>query len=239
MMLGIASYVKSRVKVIIRVDDVGWGLNKRIDYLMADYANFHKLFKERNMPYCPCIIPAVCDKDMVGWMHDNFYPEVTPCLHGWNHERSMTPDDEFGGLQPIITRRRVLAGIEELQPLTVYGMSAPWNRYSSVLTDACKEAGLKFFLAGYGREKPEVFKRDNDGFTIIPATPSIYVRGGDSVNTIKALRELPKDNKHPYVLTLHCIWEYPNLGDDRLTRLLDVLMQEYDVLDVKKWLTKF
>lgn len=225
------------MQIIIRVDDVGWGLKKRIDSLMADYSQFHSLFAERNIPYCPCIIPAICDESMVKWMVDNFYSEVAPCLHGWNHERSTTPDDEFGGLEYYLIEDKLRKGIKQLDPLKVWGMSSPWNRYDNKVIDACKNVGLNFFFMGYGREKEEKFYA-NDDFVVLPVTPSLYVRSGEALKSIKRLDKLSEQD-YPHVLTLHCTWEYPNLKGNDLAKLLDNLKEKHEIVDIKKWLIEF
>jgi hypothetical protein len=99
-------------------------------------------------------------------------------------------------------------------------------------------AGLKFFFGGYGREKPEKFTCDDDGFVLLPVTAELYVRSGGKDAVVAAL-DLLKEQEHPYVLTLHCTWEYPNLGSGKLEDLLDKIIDNFEVLDAKKWLTEF
>jgi hypothetical protein len=171
-------------------------------------------------------------------MLENFYYQMTPCLHGYSHERSTIPDDEFSGLSPEVVEERVRVGMREVYPLAVYGMSAPWNRYNETLVEVVKEAGLLFFFGGYNREKVEKFKRDDDGFVLLPVTAELYVRSGGKDAVVAAL-DLLKEQEHPYVLTLHCTWEYPDLGSGKLEDLLNKIIDNFEVLDAKKWLTEF
>ena len=84
-------------KVIIRIDDVGISVpGKNPDLEMKMYAPLHEEFSKRSLPYCPCIIPAGCDEDMICWMFRNFHKETVPCLHGWDHiPTNNNPDSEF------------------------------------------------------------------------------------------------------------------------------------------------
>ena len=207
-------------KIVVRVDDVGQCLpGKRPDRGMERYAPFHEEFRKRNLPYCPCIIPAICDEGMIQWMFRNFHKETDPCLHGWDHVPTSNPDNEFGGISFEGKMGKIEMGMERLACLWPRGMSAPFNRYDDKVLMACAASGLDFFLGGYGREKYEEYSFPF-GILFLPATESLYMRGKDAEAILKAIDELP-DQDHPYVLTLHATWQQVEPGETFLSEVLD------------------
>jgi len=207
-------------KVVIRVDDVGQCLpEKRPDLKMERYAPFHEELCKRDIPYCPCIIPGICDEDMIAWMTRNFYPSMAICLHGWDHVPTADPDNEFGGIGRDEKLDKIRMGIERMARLEPKGMSAPYNRYDTEVLEVCADLGLKFFFGGYGRERYEEFSYPF-GMLFLPATESLYMRGKDSDSILKAFEELP-EQEHPYVLTLHATWQQLEPGETFLSDLFD------------------
>ena len=224
-------------KIIVRVDDVGQCLpNKEPDRDMKKYSLLHEEFRKRSMPYCPCIIPEICDQDMIKWMLDNFHPETVPCLHGWDHVPTSNPDNEFGGIGYVAVLGKILMGLDRLGDLSPRGMSAPYNRYDEKVLRACAETHLDFFLGGYGREKEEVYGHRFIKLLFIPATASLYMRNKSSDTMLRALEELPEQD-HSYVLTLHATWQQMETGNTFLSDILDVIGENVvSVLDfVSKW----
>jgi peptidoglycan/xylan/chitin deacetylase (PgdA/CDA1 family) len=219
---------------IIRVDDVGWGVKKRVDHFMQDYEQFHNALASRNLPYCPCIIPSICTETMKAWLYTNLYPSIAPCLHGWSHKPTTTPDSEFGGLTYKQKLERIKVGQYKLYPLKVFGMSAPYNRYDDEVLRAAKETGLEFVFTGYGREKAEWFEKRSDGLWTVPAVEELYLRSGGHSNFLYNLSNLP-DRDKPYVVTLHCIWEYPSLNKREFYQVLDELCK-HEVIDIRKYI---
>lgn len=219
--------------IVIRVDDVGLNRNKQRDKGMKDYENFHKVFRDKQVPYCPAVIPYYCDLDMVKWMKDHFYSGVETILHGWNHEDRLFngKSTEFEGLSLIEQIKRIELGVKVLHEIRPCGFSAPFNRYDIDTIKACYENGLRYFFAGYGREKEEVFI-ETKGCIVLPAEESFYVRGNhDILNVMDVLKNL-KDRKNPYIMTLHCTWHFGGFDPVLFSDFLDVVLSK-QVVSVK------
>lgn len=209
-------------KIIVRVDDVGLYVpGKNTDLGMEHYAPFHEEFRKRSLPYCPCIIPAICDEGMIQWMFRNFHKETVSCLHGWDHVPTSNPDNEFGGFSLEGKMGLIEMGMEKLACLWPRGMSAPFNRYDDDVVLACATSGLDFFLGGYGREKKEEYGHLH-GIPFFPATESLYMRRKSGYEIVAAFDALP-DQEHPYVLTLHATWQQIEPGETFLSDMLDDL----------------
>ena len=211
-------------KLVVRVDDVGQCLpGKKPDLGMERYAPFHEEFRKRSLPYCPCIIPAICDEEMIRWMFRNFHKETVPCLHGWDHVPTSNPDNEFGGISFEGKMRKIEMGMEKLACLWPRGMSAPFNRYDEEVLEACATSGLDFFLGGYGREKEETFRHPYE-MPFFPAEASLYMREKKAYPIVVAFDELP-EREHPYILTLHATWQQIEPGETFLSAMLDDLKE--------------
>lgn len=211
-------------KLIVRVDDVGQCLPGKVpDLSMERYAPFHEEFRKRSLPYCPCIIPGICDSEMIRWMFRNFHKETVPCLHGWDHVPTSNPDNEFGGISFDGKMDKIEMGMEKLACLWPRGMSAPFNRYDDGVLMACASSGLEFFLGGYGREKEEEYGYPH-GIPFFPAEESLYMRNKGVHEILAAFDSLP-DQEHPYVLTLHATWQQVETGETFLSDMLDDLKE--------------
>lgn len=227
--------------IIIRVDDVGWTYSKKPDFGMENYSKFHKLFKERNLPYCPAVIPGICDNEMIAWMKQNFYEDVSTFIHGWIHKNITrhTTASEFGGLSFVKQKEIIYWGIETLKSLNPVGFVAPFNAYNDTTIKACAYWGLKYLLTGANsrdrkNRDPEEY-RIQHGMICIPEQLDLYCTGAydktmEVIETVKKLE--PRD--YPYIVSLHCIWEYPNLAGDALPRLLDAV-QKKGVMDIRSF----
>ncbi len=211
-------------KLIVRVDDVGQCLPGKVpDLGMERYAPFHEEFRKRDLPYCPCIIPGICDSGMIEWMFENFHKKTVPCLHGWDHVPRRNPDDEFGGMSFEGKMGLIEMGMEKLACLWPRGISAPFNRYDDdvILASAC--SGLDFFLGGYGREKNEEYGQPH-GIPFYPAEESLYMRNKGVHRILSAFDDLPEQD-HPYVFTLHATWQQIEPGEAFLSAILDHLKE--------------
>lgn len=220
-------------KIIIRIDDVGLGLNKEKDIDMNIFSKMYKMFKERNIPYCPAIIPKVCDIGMINWMKENFDDSVTVLLHGWDHidNSNHMADNEFANRTYPEIFSRLNLGRRYLCDLSPRGFSPPFNRYNEDVISACVQCGFGYFFAGYGREKIEKFQIYRN-MLIIPCEEKLYVRCGNHDEIIANVDLINHEyREQPYVLTLHTTWEAPNIEQDGLKRLLDKI-KDYTI-DVK------
>lgn len=219
--------------IIIRVDDVGLNEDKDRDLDMKSYSKFHKLFAERNVPYCPAVIPAICTVEMRMWMESNWYSGVDTILHGWDHEDRIYngKSTEFEGLSPIEQNKRIDLGKKFLHTLFPCGFSAPFNRYDDDTIKAVYDNSMRYFFAGYGREKEELFE-EKFGCVILPAEESLYVRDDAHIDIVLDVLESLPEREQPYVMTLHCTWHYRTLNSSQLDKLLDAAMRK-QVVSVK------
>jgi hypothetical protein len=127
------------VKLVLRVDDVGWNPDKSADRGLRFAQKFHEAMN--GIPFLAAVIPACLDDDGRSWLRSG-PAGVTVAMHGYKHlpAREGEPSEFY-----TLTYRQCLQAIREAKKelsIKTRHFVAPWNHYTDELHDALAIEGF-------------------------------------------------------------------------------------------------
>ncbi len=201
------------MKFCIRVDDLGWNLDKSPDMCLQFARKFHEAMA--GVPYLGAVIPYCLDKAGQSWLQSE-PTGLTVAMHGFRHEPYMKGEpSEFYGCtlskcKELIHIASLMLGIETRH------FVAPWNHYTDDLHEALAAEG--FDLRWMGPEAGSVpplpeFRH----YLRIPAWRRLdgafrWRMGPEDEPLLEILSELT-ERPGQAVISLHVTWE-GSKGDD-------------------------
>jgi hypothetical protein len=160
------------------------------------------------VPWLAAVVPAELDPEALGWIRSQ-PAGVTFALHGWNHHRRESQDNEFYGYSREKCREILSRGLEKIG-IPLRHFVAPFNGVTEQLLEACGEVGLSVV---WGAPEPLLPGPRLSGRVIfVPADWDFY--GHSTLPEIGTAPEplaklLPKVAQEPGVacIVLHIPWE--------------------------------
>lgn len=204
------------MKVVVRVDDVGWKPPEGEDRQDNGLDLFHKFHAAMSgVPFLAAVIPACLDDAGRQWLESK-PAGLTVGMHGVDHQREGGNCGEFSWLQKEQVVDRVKLGLS-LMPAGVEHFVAPWNDYGEHLHDVLALAGVKYhWTEPEYSENPSWIERKQD-YSIIPAWAPLYgcIAWPSGPGQSPMLERIPEIMKREgrAVLTLHITWEASRGGE--------------------------
>ncbi len=163
------------MRLVIRVDDVGWTQEaaeerplKKVDVGLKLAQRFHAALG--GLPWLAGVIPSALDDDGYKWLLSG-PAGLTVAMHGVTHRKSQGVDSEFRGMTTKQCESLLTEGVERLGLPTSHFIP-PFNALEPELTKALKVTGFKTVWGQYehGMSPP----RPMDGLTFVPSYFPLY-----------------------------------------------------------------
>jgi SAM-dependent methyltransferase len=201
------------MKVILRVDDLGWvPPDKLADKDLAYVDRWLAAGKLHGVPGAFGVMPAVLGREACRAIQERI-PGPYLAVHGWDHVHRAVV-----GIGEMADGRDMLGRTEQYIP--------PFNEYDVSTMLYWERVGGRLFYGGFKGEHhhlaawPQTFGK----LTHIPAWRPSYDRAGPLLESLPWLRSRFRDSPVPCVLTLHCTWDAANLP--AVGELIDAVRDE-------------
>lgn len=194
------------MRLMLRVDDIGWRPHNEIDSKLVLARAFHAILDDR--PYLAGVIPGILDADGLAWIRSK--PSgMTVALHGWKHETGMDGGGcEFEGMGTALCNYLLERGLSLIGPVSDF--IPPQNATTPELLGACRRQGLRVWGQPCTSETP-LPPEEKDFGTFISAWVPLYGatkwRIAEDRPAILDVLSGMVEHDGAAIVTIHLTWE--------------------------------